>query len=265
MDQDLDLCSACLCFGTSKPGDMVWSIGVHSSGSLDVMAMMNETWIQIRKYVDLDLNMCSVCLCFGTSKSGCMSVFWDLKIWRQILLVNKVLKGALDVIQMMAPESRSTNLWIRTWICAVCCFVFGTSKGGLMVGQNSKGPWMRQWRDLNPDPLICGSGSGPGFVPCVRVFGDLKSLCKDRIEREASQAYPKRASLPLPCVALRSLCGREAFSSSPMQLSIVKSSAPSGTFRSTFLYSLYATSARNRNLLLWSSRTGYYWKKPLRD
>jgi hypothetical protein len=50
-----------------------------------------------------------------------------------------------------------------------------------------------------------------------------------------------------------------------MQLSIVKSSAPSGTFRSTFLYSLYATSARNRNLLLWSSRTGYYWKKPLRD
>jgi len=40
MDQDLDLCSAYLCFGTSKPGDMVWSIGVHSSGSLDVMAMM---------------------------------------------------------------------------------------------------------------------------------------------------------------------------------------------------------------------------------
>jgi hypothetical protein len=36
------------------------------------------------------------------------------------------------------------------------------------------------------------------------VFGDLKSLCKDRIEREASQAYPKRASLLLPCVALRS-------------------------------------------------------------
>ncbi len=36
---------------------------------------------------------------------------------------------------------------------------------------------------------------------CVCVFEDLKSLCKDRIEREASQAYPKRASLP--CLALR--------------------------------------------------------------
>lgn len=82
--------------------------------------------------MDLDLDMCSVCLCFGTSKSG------------DNLLVNKVLEGALDVMQMMAPESRSTNLRIRTWICAVCCFVFGTSKGGLMVGQNSKVPWMRQ-------------------------------------------------------------------------------------------------------------------------
>jgi hypothetical protein len=96
---------------------------------------------------------------------------------------------------------------------------------------------------------------------CVCVFGDLKSSCKDRIEREASQAYPKRASLLLPCVALRTapLC------SALLLPAIVKSSAPSGTFRSTFLYSLYATSARNRKLLLSSSRTGYYSKNPLRD
>jgi hypothetical protein len=114
---------------------------------------------------------------------------------------------------------------------------------------------MRQRRDLNPDPLICGSGSGPGFVLCVCVFEDLKSLRKDRIEREASQAYPKRASLLLPC---------EAFPPSLMQRSIVKCFAPSGTFRSTFLYSLYATGARSRNRLLWSSRTGYYSKKPFK-
>jgi hypothetical protein len=87
------------------------------------------------------------------------------------------------------------------------------------------------------------------------VFEDLKSLRKDRIEREASQAYPKRASLLLPC---------EAFPPSLMQRSIVKCFAPSGTFRSTFLYSLYATGARNRNRLLWSSRTGYYSKKPFK-
>ncbi len=99
--------------------------------------------------------------------------------------------------------------------------------------------------DQDQDPDLC----------YVCVFEDLKSLRKDRIEREASQAYPKRASLLLPC---------EAFPPSLMQRSIVKYFAPSGAFRSTFLYSLYATGARNRNRLLWSSRTGYYSKKPFK-
>jgi hypothetical protein len=80
VDQDLDLCSACLCFGTSKPGDMVWSIGVHSSGSLDVMAMMRPesrsanmwiwTWICAAYVYVLGPQNLDVCLCFGISKSG---------------------------------------------------------------------------------------------------------------------------------------------------------------------------------------------------
>lgn len=96
------------------------------------------------------------------------------------------------------------------------------------------------------------------------VFGDLKSLCKDRIERsKPGLSEESVAAVALRCAALCSAAasGREAFSPSPMQRSIVKSSAPSGTFRSTFFYSLYATSARNRKRLLWSSRTGYYSKK----
>jgi hypothetical protein len=78
----------------------------------------------------------------GPQNLDCMSVFWDLKIWRQILLVNKVLKGALDVMQIMAPESRSINLRIRTWICAVCLFCVWDLKrwiDGLVKTQSGRG------------------------------------------------------------------------------------------------------------------------------
>jgi hypothetical protein len=39
----------------------------------------------------------------------------NLETWK----VNWYSKGALDVMVMIGSESRSTNQWIRTWICAV--------------------------------------------------------------------------------------------------------------------------------------------------
>ncbi len=89
---------------------------------------------------------------------------------------------------------------------------------------------------------------------CVCVRGPQIPLQRqDRERSKPGLSEESVAALALRCSALLLLPA------------IVKSSAPSGTFRSTFLYSLYATSARNRKLLLWSSRTGYYSKKPLRD
>lgn len=89
---------------------------------------------------------------------------------------------------MMRPESRSANMWIWTWICAVyvyflgpqnldVCLCFGISKSGdkyCWSIRYSKGPWMWcRWWHLNPDPLICESG--PGYVQCVCfVFGTSK-------------------------------------------------------------------------------------------
>jgi hypothetical protein len=93
--------------------------------------------------------------CLGTSKSGVMVGQYSIRAldvmvvvgpeYRHGLglgpqnletrMVNWYSKGALDVTVLIGPESRSTNQWIRTWICAVRVCVLGPQNLETWFGQ----------------------------------------------------------------------------------------------------------------------------------